>query len=190
MAGVDFLHVEFAQAFCEGSHLGVRRSEQMKSAKNRVNLFAGECRLDFFYDVVGSAVAATVHDEQALGRVEYQALLMVETVGAVLAVFLDGEVGAEPNGGAACGIQHAILVAHDKYAGQNFRVAIGKANAVGVALQGAATDANVFLVRDDAENLVRVVAVFEGRLAQVKRGMVVCFEECSHAVCVVVMRMA
>ena len=162
----------------------------MKSAENRVDFFVGECRLDFFYDVVGAAVAATVHDEQALGRIEDETLFVVETVGAVLAVFLDGEVGAEPNGGAACGIQHAILVAYDKYAGQDFRVAIGKADAVGESLQGAATDADVFLVREDSENFVRVVAILEGRTAQVEWGVVVCFKEGAHAVCVVVMRMA
>ena len=190
MTGVDFLHVEFAQAFREFAHVIIRRSEQMESTENRVDFFVGECRLDFFDDVVRAAVAATVHDEQTLGRVEDETLFVVETVGAVLAVFLDGEVGAESNGGTACSIQHAILVAYDKYAGQNFLVAIGKADAVGELLQGAATDADVFLVREDAENLVRVVAILEGRLAQVKWGVVVRFEKGAHAVGVVVMRMA
>ena len=71
MAGVDFLHVQIAEAFGECFHAVVWRAEQMESAEDGVNWLAGECGFDFFDDVVGAAVAATVHDEQTFGRVEY-----------------------------------------------------------------------------------------------------------------------
>ena len=70
MACVYFLNVQIAEAFGECFHAVVWRAEQVKSAKDGVNLLAGECRFDFLDDVVGTAVAATVHDEQTFGRVE------------------------------------------------------------------------------------------------------------------------
>ena len=42
----------------------------MESAEDGVDLLAGEGRFDFLDDVVGSAVATAVHDEQSLGRIE------------------------------------------------------------------------------------------------------------------------
>ena len=70
MACVDSLHVQIAEAFGECFHAVVGCAEQVKSAEDGVNWLAGECRFDFLDDVVGTAVAATVHDEQAFGCVE------------------------------------------------------------------------------------------------------------------------
>ena len=70
MAGVDFLHVQIAEAFGECFHAVVWRAEQMESAEDGIDLFAGECRFDFLDDVVGATVATAVHDEQPLWCVE------------------------------------------------------------------------------------------------------------------------
>ena len=61
--GVDLLHVEFAQPLGKGAHHFVFVAEQVEAAQDGIYLFAGEGRLDFFHDVVGSGVAAAVHDE-------------------------------------------------------------------------------------------------------------------------------
>lgn len=70
MACVDFLHVQIAKAFGKCFHAVVGCAEQVKTAEDGIDLLAGEGGFDFFYDVVGTAVAATVHDEQPLGRIE------------------------------------------------------------------------------------------------------------------------
>lgn len=70
MTCVDFLNVQFAESFGECFHAVVGCAEKMKPAEDCVNLLAGECRFDFLDDVVGAAVAATVHDEEAFGRIE------------------------------------------------------------------------------------------------------------------------
>ena len=70
VAGVDFLHVQIAEAFGECFDAVVGCAEEMKSAEDGVDLLAGEGGFDFFDDVVGAAVATAVHDEQSLGRIE------------------------------------------------------------------------------------------------------------------------
>ena len=70
MPCVDFLNVQFAEAFGECFYAVIGRAEQMESTEDGVNLFAGECCFDFLDDVVGAAVTATVHDEEPLGRIE------------------------------------------------------------------------------------------------------------------------
>jgi len=70
MASVDFLHVQIAEAFSECFDAVVGGAEEMETAEDSIDLLAGEGGFDFLDDVVGAAVATTVHDEQSLGRVE------------------------------------------------------------------------------------------------------------------------
>ena len=70
MACVDFLHVQIAETFGECFNAVVGCAEQVKTAEDGIDLLAGEGGFDFLDDVVGAAVAATVHDEQSLGRIE------------------------------------------------------------------------------------------------------------------------
>ena len=70
MASVDFLHIQIAEAFGECFHAVIGCAEQMESAEDGIDLLAGEGGFDFFDDVVGTAVATAVHDEQSLGRIE------------------------------------------------------------------------------------------------------------------------
>jgi len=70
VACVDFLNIQSAETFGECFDAVVGRTEKVESAEDGVNLFAGECSFDFLDDVVGSAVAAAVHDEQAFWCVE------------------------------------------------------------------------------------------------------------------------
>ena len=185
VACVDFLNVQISEAFGECFHAVVGRAEQMESAEDGVDLFAGECRFDFLDDIVGTAVAATVHDEQSLGRIEDETLFVVKTVGTVLAVFLDAHVGA-----FADFIEIRSLVANERDSWENFAVAFCEYNAVCVTLERPLADADVFLVSEEFENFVRVVAVLAGGVAQVKFGVAVLVEEFLHAVRVVVMRVA
>ena len=185
VACVDFLNVQISEAFGECFHAVVGRAEQMESAEDGIDLFAGECRFDFLDDVVGTAMATAVHDEQALGRIEDETLFVVKTVGTVLAVFLDAHVGA-----FADFIEIRSLVANERDSWKNFTVAVGKYDAVCIALERPLADADVFLVSEEFENFVRVVAVFVGGIAQVKFGVAVLVEEFLHAVRVVVMRVA
>ncbi len=143
MACVYFLHVQIAEAFGECFHAVVWRAEQMESAEDGVNWLAGECRFDFLDDVVGTAVAATVHDEQSFGRIENKTLFVVETVGAVFAVFLDAHVGA-----FADFIEVWRLVADEGYSWENFNVAVDEYDAFGIFLERSFADADVFLVRE------------------------------------------
>ena len=110
---------------------------------------------------------------------------MVKTVDAVLAVFLDAHVGA-----FADFVEVRSLVADERDSRENFNIAVDEFNAVGVSLEGAFADADVFLIREELENFVAVVAVFGCGLSQVKFGVVVLVEKFLHAVCVVVMRVA
>lgn len=184
VACVDFLNVQISEAFGECFHAVVGCAEKVESAEDGVDLFAGECRFDFLDDVVGAAVAATVHDEQSLGRIEYETLFVVKTVGTELAVFFDAHVGA-----FADFIEIRSLVAKERDSWENFAVAFCEYNAVCVTLERSLADADVFLVSEEFENFVRVVAVFVGGIAQVKFGVAVLVEEFLHAIGVIVMRM-
>ena len=185
VACVDFLNVQISEAFGECFHAVVGRAEQMESAEDGIDLFAGECRFDFLDDVVGTTMATAVHDEQALGRIEYETLFVVKTVGAVFAVFLDAHVGAFANF-----VEVRSLVANERDSWENFAVAFCEYNAVCIALERSLADADVFLISEKLENFVRVVAVFAGGVAQVKFGVAVLVEKFLHAVRVVVMRVA
>ena len=81
-------------------------------------------------------------------------------------------------------------MADERDSRENFNVAIDEYNAVGVSLEGAFADADVFLIGEELENFVAVIAIFGGGFAQVKFGVVVLVEEFLHAVRVVVMRVA
>ena len=70
MAGVDFLHVQIAEAFSKCFDAVVGGAEEMESAEDGVDLLAGEGGFDFLDNVVGAAVTAAIHDEQSLGRIE------------------------------------------------------------------------------------------------------------------------
>ena len=61
--GIDFLDIQFTQALGKGAHDFIFITEQVEATENRINLFAREGRLDFFYDIVCAAVAAAVHDK-------------------------------------------------------------------------------------------------------------------------------
>lgn len=143
MACVDSLHVQISETFGECFYAVVGCAEQVKSAEDGVNWLAGECRFDFLDDIVGTAVAATVHDEQAFGRVEDETLFVVKTVGTVLAVFLDAHVGA-----FADFIEIRSLVANERDSWENFAVAVDEYDAFGIFLERSFADADVFLVRE------------------------------------------
>lgn len=66
---------------------------------------------------------------------------MVETVGAVLSVFLDAHVGAFANF-----IEVWSLVTDECDSRKNFTVAVDKYNSVGISLESSFADADVFLV--------------------------------------------
>ena len=66
---------------------------------------------------------------------------MVETVGAVLSVFLDAHVGALANF-----IEVRSLVADERDSRKNFTVAVDEYNAVGVLFECSFVNADVFLV--------------------------------------------
>ena len=70
MACVDFLNIQVAEAFGECFHAVVGCAEKMESAEDSVDLLAWEGGFDFLDDVVGTAVATAVHDEETLGCVE------------------------------------------------------------------------------------------------------------------------
>ena len=143
MAGVDFLHVQIAEAFGECFYAVVGCAEQVKSAEDGVNLLAGECRFDFLDDVVGTAVAATVHDEQTFGSIENETLFVVETVGAVFAVFLDAHVGT-----FADFVEVRCFVSDEGDAWENFVIIVDEYDAIGIFLERSFADADVFLVRE------------------------------------------
>ena len=185
VAGVDFLHVQVAEAFGECFDAVVGCAEEMESAEDGVDLLAGEGGFDFLDDVVGAAVTAAVHDEQSLWRIEDEALFVVKTVVAVLAVFFDAHVSA-----FADFVEVWSLVADERDSRENFNIAVDEFNAVGVSLESAFADADVFLIREKLENFIAVVAVLGCGLSQVKFGVVVLVEEFLHAVCVIVMRVA
>ena len=110
---------------------------------------------------------------------------MVETVDAVLAVFLDAHVGA-----FADFVEVRSLVADERDSRENFNITVDEYDAVGVSLESPFADADVFLIGEELENFIAVVAVFGCGLSQVEFGVAVPVEEFLHAVCVVVMRMA
>ena len=143
--GIDFLDIQFAQALRKGPHHFVLVAEQVEPAEKRVDFFAGEGRLDFLYDIVRAAVTAAVHDKQAPGRVEYETLFVIETVVAVLAVFLDRKMRTFANRGEA-----RRLVRNQVHVRRNLHVAFGKADAVGKAFQEPLVDSDVFVVREAA----------------------------------------
>lgn len=190
MPRVDFLHVQVAQAHRECTHGIVAATEQVEPAEHRVYFLAGEGCGDFLHDVVRPAVTAAVHHEQALGRVEYQALLVLETVVAVLAVLLHGEVCRAGDSLAGLCAGDGTLVRNQVHVRRNLRVSFRKPYAVSESLQESPADADVFVVGDGSENLVRVVAVFAGALAQVEGCGFVNAEEFRHPVCMVVVRVA
>jgi len=107
---------------------------------------------------------------------------VVETVIAVLAVFFDAHVGA-----FADFIEVWSLVADKRDSRENFNIAVDEFNAVGVSLEGAFADADVFLIREELENFVAVITIFGGGFAQVEFSVVVFVKELLHAVCVIVM---
>ncbi len=115
----------------------------MESAEDGIDLFAGECRFDFLDDVVGTAVAATVHDEQSLGRVEDKTLFVVKAVGAIFAVFLDAHVGT-----FADFVEVRSLVADEGNAWENFVIIVDEYDAFGILFERSFADADVFLVRE------------------------------------------
>ena len=110
---------------------------------------------------------------------------MVETVGAVLAVFFDAHMGA-----FADFVEVRSLVTNERNSWENFAVAFCKYNAVCIFLESPFADADVFLVCKELENFVRVVTVFAGSVAQVEFSVVVLVEKFLHAVRVVVMSVA
>ena len=190
MPRVDFLHVQVAQAHRECTHGIVAATEQVEPAEHRIDFLAGERGADFLHDVVCPAVTAAVHHEQALGRIEYQTLFVFKTVVAVLAVLLHGEVCCAGDSLAGLCAGDGTLVWNQVHVRRNLRVAFRKPYAVGEALQEPPADADVFVVGDGPENLVRVVAVFAGALAQVEGCSFVNAEEFRHPVCMVVVRVA
>jgi len=110
---------------------------------------------------------------------------VVETVVAVLAVFFDAHVSA-----FADFVEVRSLVADECDSRENFNIAVDEFNAVGVLLESSFADADVFLIREEFENFIAVVAVLGCGFSQVEFGVVVLVEEFLHAVCVVVMRVA
>ena len=110
---------------------------------------------------------------------------MVETVGAVLAVFLDAHMGAFANF-----VEVRSLVANERNSWENFAVAFCKYNAVCIFLESPFADADVFLVCKELENFVRVVTVFAGSVAQVEFSVVVLVEKFLHAIRMVIMSVA
>ena len=68
---------------------------------------------------------------------------MVETVGAVFAVFLDAHVGT-----FADFVEVRSLVTDESYSRKNFAVAVDKYDAVCVLFERSFADADVFLVRE------------------------------------------
>ena len=68
---------------------------------------------------------------------------MVETVGAVFAVFLDAHVGVFANF-----IEVWSLVTDECDSRKNFAVAFCKYDSVGIALESSFADADVFLIRE------------------------------------------
>lgn len=170
----------------------------MEPAQDGVNLFVGEGQLDFLHDVVGSAVAATVHDEQALKCVEDKALFVIETVGNVFAVQLDGKAVAGGDCGAAFCAEYCVVVTYQKNARQDFRGttrgfarrSAHKLDAFAVALEPSAVYADIFLIGKQLEEFMPAVAVFAGTFPQVKTGVVICLEKIFHATGVVIMGVA
>ena len=81
-------------------------------------------------------------------------------------------------------------MADERDSRKNFNIAVDEYNTVSVSLEGAFADADVFLIREELENFIAVVAVLGCGFAKVKFGVVVLVEEFLHAVCVVVMRVA
>ena len=69
---------------------------------------------------------------------------MVETVGAVLAVFFDAHVGALANF-----IEVRSLVADECDSRENLAVTFGEYDSVCVTLERSFADADVFLVREE-----------------------------------------
>ena len=183
--GVDFLHVEFAQPLGKGAHHFVPVAEQVEAAQDGIYLFAGDGRLDFLHDVVGTGVAAAVHYEQPLRRVEHQALFVVKAVVAVRAVLLDAQVRP-----LAYALEARGLVRHQVHVRGYLHVALGVADAVGEALEPSFVDSDVLVVGQLAEKLVRMVAVLGGTRAQVEGRRLVERKEPGHAVAVVVMGVA
>ena len=157
----------------------------MKAAQNGVNSLIWEGRLDFFHDVVGTGVATAVHDEEPLGRVEDQALFVVKTVVAVRAVFLDTQVRPLANTFEPCG-----LVRYQVDIRSDLHVAFDIADAVGKALEPSFVDSDILVVGQLTKELVRMVAVLGGPLAQIERRRLVEREEPGHAVTVVVVGVA
>ena len=90
-------------------------------------------------------MTAAVHDKQAPGRVEYETLFVIETVVAVLAVFLDRKMRTLANRGEA-----RSLVRNQVHVGRNLHVTFGKTDAVSKALEKALVDSDIFVVHEAA----------------------------------------
>ena len=69
---------------------------------------------------------------------------MVETVGAVLAVFFDAHVGALANF-----VEIRSLVTDEGDSRENLAVAVDEYDAIGVLFERSFADADVFLVREE-----------------------------------------
>ena len=110
---------------------------------------------------------------------------MVETVDAVLAVFLDAHVGA-----FADFVEVRSFVADERDSRENFNITVDEYDAVRISLESSFADADVFLIREEFENFIAVVAVFAGGIAQVEFGVAVLVEKFLHAVGMVVMCVA
>ena len=110
---------------------------------------------------------------------------MVKAVVAVRAVFLDAQVRP-----LADALEARGLVRHQVHVRGYLHVAFGVTDAVGEALEPSFVDSDVLVVGQLAEELVRMVAVLGGSLAQVEGCRLVERKESGHAVAVVVMGVA
>ena len=92
MAGVDLVDAKLADGLRKGVYFVIFAQEQVQSADERADGFAGECGTCLVDDGLDASVGAAVEDDEPLGRLDDEALLVVEPVADKPVIGLQEEV--------------------------------------------------------------------------------------------------
>lgn len=92
MAGVDLVDAEFADGLRKGTHLVILAQEQVQSADERADGLAGKRSTRLVDDGLDASVGAAVEDDESRGRLDDEALLVVESVADEPVIGLQVEV--------------------------------------------------------------------------------------------------
>lgn len=141
MAGVDLVDAKLADGLRKGVYFVIFAQEQVQSADERADGFAGECGTCLVDDGLDASVGAAVEDDESLGRLDDEALLVVEPVADKPVIGLQVEVLALADCLEALGV-----MAQESYVGCELQGAVDALDAQCLLLEKSSLDADVLHV--------------------------------------------